>query len=149
MLSEFLSVVLPQHLVALRTVDIAVVVASERMPLLGALALGGMFVIGGALVAWLSWKLGTGAVGRNGVVGLRLPSTAVSDEAWQAGQRGFAPFGIAAGVGCAVLAAPVFFRLTQGWATLLLSAASIWLVVLPALGAFVGDQAAKDAAGER
>ena len=77
-------------------------------------------------------------------MGLRLPSTLRSDEAWHAGQKAFAPFGLAAGLGCAVLGAGLLLRPSAGVAVVLGSLASIWLVVLPGIGAFMGDLAAKD-----
>lgn len=122
-----------------------VVLAGERMPLGSAAMLAGLFVLSGVLVAVLSWKLRSGSIGRNRVVGLRLPSTLRSDAAWEAGQRAFAPFGVAAGVGCAVLGAALLLRPTEGVALVIASAASIWLVVVPAIGGFMGDIAAKDA----
>lgn len=121
------------------------VMASERMPWGSALVLAALFVASGALVALLSWRLADGSVGRNRLMGLRLPSTMRSDRAWEAGQRAFAPFGLAAGIGCAVFGATLLLRPTEGLAVVIASVASIWLVVLPAIGAFVGDQAAKDA----
>lgn len=127
------------------SVPTPVVLAGERMPLGSAAVLAGLFVLSGVLVAVLSWKLRSGSIGRNRVVGLRLPSTLRSDAAWEAGQRAFAPFGVAAGVGCAVLGAALLLRPTEGVALVIASAASIWLVVLPAIGGFMGDIAAKDA----
>lgn len=118
---------------------------SSRAPWASAIVLAGLFVVAGLLVAALSRKLGSGSVGRNGAMGLRLNSTLQSDEAWHAGQRAFAPFGIAAGVGCAVLGAALLFRPSEGVTVVLASLASIWLVVLPGIGAFMGDLAAKDA----
>lgn len=115
------------------------------MPWPGAVGLALLFVIAGGLVAGLSRKLASGSIGRNGVMGLRLPSTLRTDEAWHAGQKAFAPFGIAAGLGCAALGAGLLLRPSEGVAVLLASLASIWLVVLPAIGAFLGDLAAKDA----
>lgn len=118
---------------------------ADRMPWPGAVGLALLFVIAGGLVAGLSRKLASGSIGRNGVMGLRLPSTLRTDEAWHAGQKAFAPFGIAAGLGCAALGAGLLLRPSEGVAVLLASLASIWLVVLPAIGAFLGDLAAKDA----
>lgn len=118
---------------------------ADRMPWAGAIGLALLFVVAGGLVAGLSRKLANGSVGRNGGMGLRLPSTLASDEGWHAGQKAFAPFGVAAGIGCAVLGAGLLFRPGQGAAVLLASLASIWLVVLPGFGAFLGDLAAKDA----
>lgn len=77
-------------------------------------------------------------------MGLRLPSTLRSQEAWHAGQRAFAPFGIAAGLGCGLLGGALLLRPNEGVAVVLASLASIWLVVLPGIGAFMGDLAAKD-----
>lgn len=122
---------------------------AERMPWGVAIGLALLFVVAGALVAALSRKLGNGSIGRNSLMGLRLESTMASDEAWLAGQRAFAPLGIAAGVGCAVLGAGLLFRPSQGLAILLASLASIWLVVLPAVGCFLGDLAAKDVTQNR
>lgn len=121
-----------------------IAVEANRMPWPGAIGLALLFIIAGGLVAGLSRKLASGSVGRNGLMGLRLPSTLRSDEAWHAGQKTFAPFGMAAGIGCAVLGAGLLFRPGQGTAVLLASLASIWLVVLPGIGAFLGDLAAKD-----
>lgn len=118
---------------------------STRMPWLGAIALALLFIVAGGLVAGLSRKLANGTVGRNAAMGLRLPSTLRSEAAWHAGQRAFAPFGVAAGIGCALLGAGLLFRPSEGVAVLLASLASIWLVVLPGFGAFLGDLAAKDA----
>ena len=115
------------------------------MPLVGAIGLALLFIVAGALVAGLSRKLASGTVGRNATMGLRLTSTLRSEAAWHAGQKAFAPFGIAAGVGCAALGAGLLFRPNQGVAVVLASLASIWLVVLPGFGAFMGDLAAKDA----
>lgn len=117
---------------------------SARMPWTAAILLALLFVIAGGLVAGLSRKLAKGTVDRNQAMGLRLPSTLRSDEAWHAGQQAFAPFGVAAGIGSAAIGAGLLFRPTQGLAVVLASLASIWLVVLPGLGAFVGDLAAKD-----
>ncbi len=119
--------------------------AVERMPVGSALVLSGLFVLSGVLVAALSWKLTDGSVRRNRLMGLRLRSTMRSDAAWEAGQQAFAPYGITAGVGCAVIGATLLFRPTEGLAVVIASAASIWLVVFPAIGAFMGDLAAKDA----
>ncbi len=115
-----------------------------RMPWAAAIGLAGLFVLAGGLVAALSRKLASGSVGRNQRMGLRLPSTLQSDEAWHAGQRAFAPFGVAAGAGCALLGAGLLLRPSEGLAVVLASLASIWLVVLPGFGAFLGDLAAKD-----
>jgi len=123
-----------------------VVIASERMPLGSAITLALLFVASGTVVALLSAKLANQTVGRNRLMGLRLPSTMRSDAAWQAGQQAFAPFGIAAGLGAGLLGAALLLRPTRGVAITIASAASIWLVVLPAIGAFLGDLAAKDAA---
>ncbi len=119
--------------------------ASERMPIGTAALLGGLFMLSGILVAVLSRKLASGSIGRNRVMGLRLRSTMRSDAAWEAGQRAFAPFGVAAGVGCALLGSALLLRPTEGLGVVIASAASIWLVVFPALGALAGDLAAKDA----
>lgn len=118
---------------------------STRMPWPGAIGLALLFIVAGGLVAGLSRKLASGTVGRNASMGLRLPSTLRSEAAWHAGQRAFAPFGVAAGIGCALLGAGLLFRPSEGVAVLLASLASIWLVVLPGFGAFLGDLAAKDA----
>jgi uncharacterized membrane protein len=115
------------------------------MPWPSAIALATLFVVAGTLVAVLSKRLGGGSVGPNHGMGLRLPSTFRSDEAWHAGQRAFAPFGIAGGVGTAVLGASLLLRPGQGLAITIASAAAIWLVVLPGIGAFMGDLAAKEA----
>ena len=125
----------------------ASVVAAEstRMPWPGAIGLALLFIVAGGLVAGLSRKLASGTVGRNAAMGLRLPSTLRSEAAWNAGQKAFAPFGLAAGVGCAALGAGLLFRPSEGVAIVLASLASIWLVVLPGFGAFLGDLAAKDA----
>ncbi len=127
--------------------EFLVVIAAEStpMPWSGAILLALLFIIAGGLVAGLSRKLATGSVGRNHLMGLRLPSTLRSDEAWDAGQKAFAPFGLAAGLGCAVLGAGLLLRPSEGVAVVLGSLASIWLVVLPGIGAFMGDLAAKDA----
>ena len=122
-----------------------VVGASERMPLGGAAVLAALFVVSGPLVAVLSWRLAAGSIERNHLMGLRLPSTMRSKAAWAAGQRAFGPWGIAAGVGTATLGSTLLLRPPEGWAVFIASAASIWLVVLPAIGAFQGDQAAKRA----
>ncbi len=98
----------------------------------------------GVLVIALSRKLAGGTIGRNSVSGLRLASTLRSDEAWHAGQRAFAPYGAAAGAGSALLGASLLLRPSQGLAITVASAASVWLVVLPAIGAFMGDLAAKE-----
>ncbi len=119
--------------------------AAERMPMGSAALLGGLFMVSGLLVAWLSRKLASGSIGRNRVMGLRLRSTMRSDAAWDAGQRAFAPYGVAAGVGCALLGSTLLLRPTEGLGVVIASAASIWLVVFPALGALMGDLAAKDA----
>lgn len=115
------------------------------MPWPAAIGLALLFIVAGGLVAVLSRKLAAGSVGRNKSMGLRLPSTLRSDEAWLAGQRAFAPFGVAAGVGCALLGAGLLLRPSEGVAVVIGSLASIWLVVLPGIGAFMGDLAAKDA----
>jgi uncharacterized membrane protein len=115
------------------------------MPLGAALTLAALFVVSGLLVAVLSQRLASGSIVRNRLVGLRLPSTMSSDAAWDAGQRAFAPYGVAAGVGCALLGAALLLRPSEGLAIVIASAASIWLVVLPAIGAFAGDLAAKEA----
>jgi uncharacterized membrane protein len=119
--------------------------ASEQIPFGAALILAVLFVVSGLLVAVLSRRLAGGSIGRNQRMGLRLPSTLRSEAAWHAGQRAFAPYGVAAGTGCAVLGAALLLRPGEGLAIVIASAASIWLVVLPAIGAFVGDLAAKDA----
>lgn len=119
--------------------------AAERMPVGAAVILAALFVVSGVLVALLSKRLADGSIGRNRLMGLRLPSTMRSPDAWAAGQRAFAPFGIAAGTGCALLGASLLLRPSRGWAILIASLASIWLVVLPAIGAFMGDLAAKEA----
>ena len=126
--------------------DLPGMLASERMPMGSAVLLGGLFVLSGILVAVLSRKLASGSIGRNRTMGLRLRSTMRSDAAWEAGQRAFAPYGVAAGAGCAVLGSALLLRPTEGLAVFIASAASVWLVVLPALGALMGDMAAKDAA---
>lgn len=118
---------------------------ATQMPWAVAILLALLFIIAGGLVASLSRKLAKGSVDRNQAMGLRLPSTLRSEEAWHAGQQAFAPFGVAAGLGCAALGAGLLFRPSQGLAILLASLASIWLVVLPGFGAFLGDLAAKDA----
>lgn len=123
----------------------AVTLGTERMPLGAAWGLAALFVISGLLVAVLSRRLAGGSIGRNRLMGLRLPSTMRSDAAWEAGQRAFAPYGLAAGVGCAVLGASLVLRPGERLAITIASAASIWLVVLPAIGAFAGDLAAKQA----
>lgn len=117
---------------------------STRMPWPAAIVLASLFVISGALVAAVSRKLGSGSVDRNRWMGLRLPSTLASEAAWRAGQQAFAPFGVAAGAGCALLGAGLLLRPSQGVAVVVASLASIWLVVLPGIGAFLGDLAAKD-----
>ena len=114
------------------------------MPWAGAIGLALLFIVAGGLVAGLSRKLASGSVGRNAMMGLRLPSTLRSEEAWHAGQQAFAPFGLAAGLGCAALGAGLLLRPNEGVAVMLASLASIWLVVLPGLGAFLGDLAAKE-----
>ena len=119
--------------------------ATERMPLGSALILAALFVVSGLIVAVLSRRLAGGSIGRNRLVGLRLESTLRSDAAWVAGQRAFSPYGVAAGTGCALLGATLLLRPTEGLAIVIASVASIWLVVLPGIGAFVGDLAAKDA----
>lgn len=121
------------------------VLAAERMPWSAAVILASVFVVSGGLVAALSCKLAGGSIGRNRLMGLRLPSTLRSEEAWHAGQRAFAPFGLAAGLGCALLGAALLLRPSEGVAIVLSSLASIWLVTLPGIGAFMGDLAAKDA----
>ncbi len=123
----------------------AIAAESTPMPWSAAILLSLLFIVAGGLVAGLSRKLATGSVGRNDLMGLRLPSTLRSDEAWHAGQKAFAPFGLAAGLGCAVLGAGLLLRPSEGVALVLGSLASIWLVVLPGIGAFMGDLAAKDA----
>lgn len=117
---------------------------STQMPWSVAIGLALLFIVAGGLVAGLSRKLANGSVGRNGAMGLRLPSTLRSEAAWHAGQQAFAPFGLAAGIGCAALGAGLLLRPSQGIAVTLASLASIWLVVLPGFGAFLGDLAAKD-----
>lgn len=115
------------------------------MPWGAAIGLAMLFILSGGLVAALSRKLAIGSVGRNPRMGLRLPSTLRSEETWHAGQKAFAPFGIAAGAGCALLGSGLLLRPDNGVAVVLASLASIWLVVLPGIGAFLGDLAAKDA----
>lgn len=119
--------------------------SNARMPWPSAIILAALFVVAGTLVAALSSKLARGSIGPNPTTGLRLGSTLRSEEAWHAGQKAFAPFGIAGGVGTAALGAGLLFRPHQGLAITIASAAAIWLVVLPAVGAFMGDLAAKDA----
>ena len=130
---------------SLETLPQVLAAEAERMPWAGAIGLSAIFVVAGGLVAALSRKLASGSVGRNRLMGLRLPSTLQSEAAWHAGQVAFAPFGIAAGVGSALLGATLLFRPTEGLAIVIASLASIWLVVLPGIGAFMGDLAAKDA----
>ncbi len=121
------------------------VIADDRMPLVGAIVIAVAFVVSGVLVAMLSRRLTRGDIGRNPAMGLRLTSTLRSDAAWRAGQAAFAPYGIAAGVGCAVLGASLLLRPPRPTALVIIGAASIWLVVLPGIGAFMGDLAARDA----
>lgn len=121
------------------------ITANARMPWPSAVILAALFVLAGTLVAALSKKLAGGSIGPNRLTGLRLPSTFRSDEAWYAGQKAFAPFGIAGGVGAALLGASLLLRPGRGLAITIASAAAIWLVVLPAIGAFMGDLAAKEA----
>ena len=43
------------------------------------------------LVTWLTWRAANGALGRNGLAGVRTRVTMSSDEAWQAGHRAALP----------------------------------------------------------
>jgi len=42
---------------------------------------------GGGIVAWVGWRSATGRLGRNWLVGIRIPATLESDEAWEAAHR--------------------------------------------------------------
>ena len=120
------------------------IATSTRMPWPSAIILAVLFIAAGVVVAAVSRKLAGGTIDRNSLLGLRLPSTLRSDDAWHAGQRAFATYGVAAGAGSALLGASLLLRPSQGLAVTVASAASVWLVVLPAIGAFMGDLAAKE-----
>ncbi len=51
------------------------------------LFLGLVLLVSGAGVAYISYRAASGALGRNKMAGIRIPSTMRSDEAWLAGHR--------------------------------------------------------------
>lgn len=64
-----------------------------------ALLVGLALVLGGAAVLWISWAGSQGSLRPNGVVGLRLPATRRSDDAWFAAHRAAAgPLGVGGAV---------------------------------------------------
>ncbi|MBT8211915.1 MAG: SdpI family protein [Acidimicrobiia bacterium] len=104
-----------------------------------------VLIAGGLVVSWLGQKAAVGNLDRNWVVGIRIPSTLASDEAWDAGHRAAGRILILAG------SAPIIggaLMLVVGWgrdtlaATIALVACGV-LVGLVLISGRVADRAAK------
>jgi hypothetical protein len=70
---------------------------------------GAALVLAGAALVWIAWLGSQRRLAPNAVVGIRLPATRRSDDAWYAAHEAAAgPFGVGGGVVCACGLATMF-----------------------------------------
>ncbi len=109
------------------------------------LLVGAALLLGGAALVWISWAGSQRALRPNGWVGLRLPSTRRSDDAWYAAHQAAAgPLGVGGGVLLAGGAGVLFtgFDLIGQVLALVSLAAALTAI---GLGVAVALRAARDA----
>lgn len=112
------------------------------------IALFVLLVAAGVLLLWTARATATGRVGRNRLMGIRLPSTLASDEAWRAAHVRARPVTTLAGI--VGLASGVFALLPVTVPVLAggVLAGAVGMLGLALYGAFVGGRAAKDVAAD-
>lgn len=110
-----------------------------------AIILGLLFIVSGLGVSLISYRAATGAIGRNRTRGIRISSTMMSDEGWQAGHRAaLVPALLGAGqmVLCGIL---LLFTSSEDTAKLIVLASSALLVIGVAVATLLANQAAHSA----
>jgi uncharacterized protein YjeT (DUF2065 family) len=105
---------------------------------------GLILIAAGALFLWLARLSRAGRLPRNGLVGIRIPSTLASDEAWQAGHLAAAPLtraigGVWLGAGVVLL----FVAAESPAASILTGGSTAAVLVLVLLAALVADRATR------
>ena len=91
------------------------------------LLVGASLVVAGAVTVWLAWAGSQRTLAPNGVVGIRLPATRRSDEAWYAAHQAAAgPLGVGGGVCVACGLAVLFTGLDViGWSLVVVALAAL------------------------
>lgn len=118
----------------------------DRVPVAAVVACAVVMVGSALLVHVLGVRAADGRLGRNQMVGIRLPATLSSDEAWRAGHKAARrSTGIgAAGMGLAGLLAVLLHGSKTGFVTSVLVGAA-WLLVWVCIGAKKAAAAAESA----
>ena len=117
--------------------------AADPMPWSAIWILLACLVGGGGVVAWVGWRSAAGRLGRNWLVGIRVPATLESDAAWEAAHRAAGSHMFVGGVVPMVAGPFLLSGPTNGVGAVVVLAALAWLLTWVVAAGITAQRAAR------